>query len=100
MKWYYVPYRSLKPYRVMGLELLVQVPQSSTHAQLGVVEYPLKATVNLDNYLGALRAREFEVTSNTKHNSLAWYCESMSFVPKRMTSLLLFLNSGLVVRPA
>ena len=49
MKWYYVPYRTLKPYRVMGLELSVQVQQSSIHAELGKVEYPLKATVALDN---------------------------------------------------
>ena len=49
MKWYYAPYRSLKPYRVMGSGLSAQAHQSSIRAELGKVEYPLKATVALGN---------------------------------------------------
>ena len=48
-KWYYVPYRSLKPYRVMGVELKVHEKQSVDHDELGCVTFPLKASVVLDS---------------------------------------------------
>ena len=48
-KWYYVPYRSLKPYRAMGVELKVHETQSADHDELGRVTFPLKASVVLDS---------------------------------------------------
>ena len=66
MKRGYAPYRSLKPYRVMGLGLLEQGQQSSTHDELGNVEYPLKDTVVMCNYLDALLGRGVSSRSKSK----------------------------------
>ena len=51
MKWYYVPYRSLKPYRVHGVELVVHAQQTATREEIGEIAYPLKATVLMGNNL-------------------------------------------------
>ena len=63
-QWYYVPYRTLKPYRVFGLKLVIQKEQSSTHPELGEVKYPLKAVVSLENNIVTLdsgRIFSFEI---------------------------------------
>ena len=44
-----MPYRSLEPYRVMGIELKINDSQSADHDELGNVTFPLKASVVLDN---------------------------------------------------
>ena len=49
MKWFYAPYRSLKPYKVYCLELVVQTYQSASHEEIGEIPFPQKATANLDN---------------------------------------------------